>query len=177
MSISSNLLRHWLTATPEHKRLGRGWYSQARGLILSLAKKHGRSRCAVAGVVAATSPRLYWSRNVAVSEVLLAGGTPTGVFGASLNKARRILAGAKPLCVLGGQKVRAFYRALIGDPTAAVIDVWMLRASGLPDYTRLDRGGTYERVVKALRGLAGSLRIAVADLQATLWVVVRGSAV
>lgn len=177
MTITSNLLKHWNSATPDNRRDGRGWYRAARVLVGALARRHGTTRAVVAGVLAATSPRCTWSRNVEVTRELLAGRAVTRVFRAGVVKAQRIISGAKPLVVLGGDKVRSFYRALVGSRDSAVIDTWMVQASGLPPDTRLDRGGMYDRIAGALRRLATKLRIAVADLQATIWVVVRGSAV
>lgn len=176
MNITTNLMRCWLRATREHRVSGAQWYRSAAGSVAALATRHGKSRAVVAGVVAATSPRLHWSRNLAVSDILLAGGAPSGVFRASLDKARRIMAGAKPLTVLGGNKVRAFYRALLGDRTAAVIDVWMLRACGLADTTRLDRNDMYRKCTEALTKVARRVGTSVTDLQATLWVAARGCA-
>jgi hypothetical protein len=174
MTITTSLMRAWRSATREHRVRGAEWYRGAMVVIARLACRYGTTKTVVAGVVAATSPRLRWNRNIAVSETLLAGGTPTGVLRASVDKARRILAGAKPLCVLGGNKVRSFYRALLGNTNAAVIDTWMVRASGLPATTKLDRNGTYERIAGELRDLARRLRIPVTHLQATIWVAVRG---
>jgi hypothetical protein len=176
MSIINNLRKHWTAATPEQRRAGRVWYTEARAMVRAMAMEHATTSATVAGVIAATSPRLHWVRNVAVSRGVLAGERVTGVFRANLDKAKRIAAGAKPLAVLGGNKVRAFYRALLGDCRAAVVDVWILRASGLAPEARLERGGLYERVVAALVKLAAQLRIGAAELQATIWVVARGRA-
>lgn len=175
MSITTNFLRYWRSATREQRQSGAKWYTSARAIIGTLATRQGHSKATVAGVVAATSPRMHWSRNIAVSEVLLAGGTPAGVFRTSIDKARRIIAGAKPLCVLRGNKVRAFYRALVGDTSAAVIDAWMLRAGGLDAESKLtDRA--YAALAGALTELARRLRITVTHLQATIWVAIRGRA-
>jgi hypothetical protein len=176
MSITRNLLKHWNRASRSQRVEGRGWYTGVRRVIRGLARKYGRSKATVAGVLAATSPRLTWATNLAVTEALLAGRAVRGVFRASLDKARAILDGAKPLVVLGGDKVRAFYRALTGDRSAVVIDVWMLRAAGLDPEARLDRGGLYAKVSAALAGLARRLNVAVAELQATIWVAARGRA-
>lgn len=175
MSITVNLLKHWNAATPTARREGRNWYCNARAVVGTMARDFSTTPAIAAGVVAATSPRMYWSRNVAVSRALLAGHEVTGVFGASLDKARRIIAGAKPSAVLGGNKVRAFYRALLGDRTAAVIDTWMVKAAGLlPRVSLTDE--VYRKVVAALETLAGRLHIAVAELQAVIWVAIRGRA-
>lgn len=95
------------------------------------------------------------------------------MFAASLAKARAIQQGAQPLRVLGGPKVRAFYRALLGDRDAAVVDVWVARAAGTDPQLTPAR---YARVEAALRDAAAQARTAVADFQATVWVVTRGRA-
>ncbi len=176
MSITRKIMGHWQRTTPEVRASGVAWYRDARRLISTLARKYGRTRCTVAGIVAATSPRQSWGRNVVVSEEFLAGGAPSGVFRDSATKARAILAGAKPLVVLGGRKVRAFYRALCGDDTACVIDVWMLRACGLSGTARPNSNGLYARVERAVVAAARQLRVSVTEFQATLWITIRGSA-
>ena len=165
---------HWRGATPLQRREGRAWYRNARRTILAMADASGVTKRCAGGVVAAMSPRTHWSRNLHVAGEILAGRTPSGVFRASLVKARAILAGAKPLCVLGGNKVRAFYRALVGDRTAVVIDVWILRALGLRSRAPTDR--LYLRIAAAFTTVARRLRIAAADLQAVVWVTTRGRA-
>lgn len=96
-----------------------------------------------------------------------------GCFRANLAKARAIAAGGKPLTVLSGPKVRAFYRALVGDDSAAVIDVWTVRAAGwLTSLTER----AYALVSRALEIAARKLNTSVTRLQAVAWVAVRGRA-
>jgi hypothetical protein len=96
-----------------------------------------------------------------------------GVFSTSLAKARAIAAGARPLDVLSGPKTRAFYRAIMGDERAAVVDVWVLRAIG---WTRSVTEKAYQTIANALTIAAAYARTTVARLQAVAWVVVRGKA-
>ncbi len=167
------LVDAWSRATDEERELGAEWYAAQRARISRMARNFDCSRACAAGVVAALSPRLRWSVNVRAAETLLSGTTPSGVFKASLRKAQRILAGEKPLKVLSGPKVRAFYRALMGDESAAVVDVWVARAVG---WTKEIKGKTYDRIARALAKAAEIVGVAVAKLQAVAWVVVRGSA-
>lgn len=169
----SRLVQAWDKATDEEREQGAEWYAEARARISRMARNFGVSKSCAAGVVAALSPRLRWSVNVRAAETLLSGTTPSGVFKASLAKAQRILAGEKPLRVLSGPKVRAFYRALMGDESAAVVDVWVARAVG---WTKEIKAKAYARIARALAKAAEIVGVAVAKLQAVAWVVVRGSA-
>lgn len=159
-------------ATDDERALGEAWYTCARRVARAMAHDNNVSLATACGVIAALSPRLHWSRNVTVAEQCLTGITPSGVFSASLDKAVRIRDGARPLTVLSGPKVRAFYRALMGQD-APVIDVWMQRAAKVVGTLRET---AYELLADALITAAKELGIAIAILQATIWIVVRGRA-
>jgi len=139
-----------------------------------MAREHGTTQAVAAGVIAALSPRIRWVRNLAVARLALAGKKVTGVFKNNLAKARRIIAGEKPLGVLSGPKTRAFYRAIMGDESAAVIDVWMLRAVNYAKYKLRDH--EYNRITSALARAAHVVGTTIARLQAVVWAVVRGRA-
>lgn len=171
--ILSNLARHWRSADQDAVTNGLAWYREAGRLVRCLAAEFGTTRSVVAGVLSAVSPRQPWSRNLAVARGILSGGPVTGVFRTNVLKARRILGGERPLAVLRGNKVRAFYRALLGDRSAVVVDTWIVRAAGLRSTARLT-DGLYNKIADALRALARQLRVAAADLQATIWVTIRG---
>ena len=171
--LAARLVAVFQSATRAVKRQGADWYRLAGAAARSMARKHGVTRACAAGVIAALSPRLTWSYNVRAAELTLQGGDVPGVFRASLAKARRIAAGERPLSVLSGPKVRAFYRALMGDTSAAVVDVWTARAAGV-----LGDAGPARllEVASALRLAAAEVGRPVAHVQATAWVVVRGRA-
>jgi hypothetical protein len=157
-------------ATEQERALGESWYVEARSVARAMAHDNSVSLATACGVIAALSPRLHWSRNVTVAEMCLSGIVPTGVFRANLDKATAIRDGARPLSVLSGPKVRAFYRALMGHD-APVIDVWMQRAAKVVGTLR---DTAYELLADALITAAKELGIAIAVLQATIWIVVRG---
>lgn len=152
---------------------GARWYVGARKTVRSMAREHGVTVACAAGVVAALSPRLHWSRNVAAARIVLSGARPSGVFRTSYGKARRIYRGERPLRVLSGLKVRAFYRALMGDRRAAVIDTWILQAVGWA-HKVTDR--VYAAIARALELAARRVHRSVTELQAAVWVAVRGRA-
>ena len=140
-----------------------------------MARIHGCTLATSAGVIAALSPRLGWTYNVLAADLVLGQAEHVpGVFRASLAKARRIAEGARPTAVLSGPKVRAFYRALMGDESAAVVDVWTARAAGL-DGSQLTPK-QYDAVARALRMGADEVGTTTSRLQAVAWVAVRGRA-
>lgn len=146
------------------------WYRESRRVARALARKHGVTLSVAAGVIAALSPRQQWVSNVAGADDLLGGGEGCG-FGANRRKAEAIRNGERPLDVLSGPKVRAFYRAIMGDRDSAVVDVWMYRAMGH------EAGGLpYPEAAAALEEAARKVRVAVADFQAIVWTYTRGRA-
>jgi hypothetical protein len=167
------LLDHWSQADRDAHTQGRQWYAVARRTCGVMARERGVSLATACGVVAALSPRLQWGPNLRAARAVLAGERPTGVFRASLERARRIYQGARPLAVLSGPKVRAFYRALMGDATAAVVDVWVARAAG---WVRELKEAAYAKVAAALATAARAVGVPVAWFQAVVWVAVRGRA-
>lgn len=170
------LTRHYRAATELTEQLegGEGWYRESRRIARKLAREHGVTLSVAAGVLAAISPRMRWGSNISYAHAILAGIPVQGVFSMNLEKAHRIMAGERPLDVLGGPKVRAFYRAIMGDGQAVVIDVWMLRAVGWTKKTLSAR--EYERVSDSLREAAEAAGIDPADFQAIVWTQVRGGA-
>jgi hypothetical protein len=166
------LVAHYRDADEETEQLGTGWYRRSRQVARELAKTHGVHLSVAAGVLAAVSPRIRWSSNIEVADALLAGREVVGIFNANRVKAERIIAGERPLAVLGGDKVRAFYRAIMGDPDAVVLDVWMMRAAGWTKASLTPR--EYEELSRALRNAAERVGLDPADFQAVVWSHVRG---
>ena len=167
------LLACWERADDDARAAGATWYRRARREARSIARDHGLTVAAAAGIIAATSPRLRWGVNVRVARAIAAGvDRPAGVVGANARKACAIRDGGRPLDILGGLKVRAFYRAIMGDESASVPDVWMHRAAGCEP-----AGATLARAIHdAIIAAAGAVGASTAVFQATVWVVVRGSA-
>lgn len=169
---TENLTGHW-EAIPQDVRteaLNGQWYRASKRVARRLARKHGVPLRTAAGVLAALSPRVRWSTNVAAADKLLGGAPNEEVAGYNTNveKARRIAKGEEPDDVLGGDKVRAFYSAIMGDDDAAVVDVWMWRAIGCAP-----GGMSYNDAAAALRDAAAQAGLGVADFQAVVWTHMR----
>lgn len=166
------LLRQWEGADAQARQEGLAWYPAARREIVRMAADAGVAPATAVGVVAALSPRLQWVSNLRAAREALAGRKPSGVFTTSYNKAKAILLGCKgPLAYLSGPKVRAFYRALMGDLRAVVVDVWVARAAG---WVRGLKVSGYQQVADALATAAAWVGVPVAQFQAVVWVAVRG---
>lgn len=178
--LTLKLLEHFESAqgTPAEDD-GAAWYAVARRECRRMARAHDVTLATAAGVVAALSPRVQWSTNLKLADQTLAQrGTdapaPRGAMLANYRKADRIANGERPLDVLGGPKVRAFYRALMGDANACVVDTWMLQAVEWPAPNLNAKG--YAAISAALVNAARLANLPVSELQAIVWTQVRGDA-
>src|SRR4051794_34841486 len=98
---------------------GATWYAAAAADALEIAADGGIPFRSVAGVIAALSPRTSWELNVRWARELArayAAGETCPRIGTTANrrKAWEIAAGADPLEVLSGPKVRAFFGNIVG---------------------------------------------------------------
>lgn len=104
------------------------WYPIAHAFCAQWAQAFGIETFQFAGIVAALSPQLSWQKNKEQALEFCArvrsGQSLVGmmVYPANLAKAVRIFDGENPLAVLGGNKVRSFYRNLMLDESAVTID-------------------------------------------------------
>lgn len=173
-AFARRLVAWWRAADDVARSAGVTWYRAARKTARRLARARGCTLARAAGVIAALSPRLTWSYNVIAADAVLARvARVPGVFRANLAKGRAIAAGAAPLSVLSGPKVRAFYAALMGSPDAAVVDVWIARAAGIEGALTPKQ---YAQVAQALRMGADEVGQTTSAFQAATWVSIRGRA-
>lgn len=170
-TLERRLLRHYDAAPQDNG--GASWYRESRAAARRISRTSGVSLSTAAGVIAAYSPRQQWVTNVRMAEQACATGTASAGLGTSRRAAQRIIDGERPLAVLNGPKVRSFYRAIMGDETAAVIDIWMLRAMGLGEAVP---SGQYEALATVVERAASKRNIGTATFQAIVWTHVRGRA-
>jgi hypothetical protein len=71
---------------------------------------------------------------------------------------------------LNGMKTNAFARNISGDLNAVTIDAWMLRPFGLKEANKTN----YRTLADAIRTVAREVNMTPADLQALIWVRLRG---
>ena len=172
----------WSSASAADLAAGLEWYDTARAACDALAAgTSGRVTTEqAAGVVAALSPRMPWARNLTVAAAVIdahVDGRPAPAMALrrNLDVACAILDGRQSGPT--GRKVSAFARAILGDTAAVVVDVWAARAAGhpMPDGKGLTPR-QYDAIAAAYTDAAERLGVAPRDLQAAVWVVVRGSA-
>lgn len=128
----ANIIAVWnervATLSPSEFAGAVGWYPSAYGWCAEVAKTYGLPVETVAGIVAALSPNLNWNKNkeqaLRFIEFSVSGKPLVGfmAYPANVAKAKRIFDGESPLNVLGGDKVRSFYRNLLLDDTVVTID-------------------------------------------------------
>jgi hypothetical protein len=166
---------------------GVAWYDEAAGQVCRMhltdaGYRLGLTHSQTAAIVAALSPRMRWEKNLhaarfvieaAATGVPLAAPRGVSAFGRNIRKAERVALGADPEAVLSGPKVRAFWRALDGDPESVVVDVWMARAmtAGERDEPKSDRD--YLEMARAVAAVAPEWEVTPAECQAVAWTVVR----
>lgn len=169
----------WGNASPQDIADGHAWYAKAHQLALEISPDDVARG---AGIIAALSPRISWSRNKVAAQIIAdryrdGQEMPyvTGVLQANARKAWRIASGESPDVVLGGQKVKAFYANIIGDHDAVTVDTWAAKIA-IDEPPASIRGLLYDDVVHAYRHVARKVGVSPAILQASTWVAIRGRA-
>lgn len=153
------------------------WYAAAKQVTRQRAAAQGIAPDVYAGIVAATSPMQQWT-NKAGTEYLNLNAADRVIdwargltdsprtIGANARHGRAILNGADPADVLG-PKTRRFWRALLGDDTAVVLDRWALRAIGWPTESITER--QWAAAAEPYYQVADQLGITPAGLQSVVW--------
>jgi hypothetical protein len=77
---------------------------------------------------------------------------------------------------MGGEKTRAFYANILGDQNAVAVDVWAARAAEGYRDKRAPKGKRYAAIADAYRDAADHRGLSPRDLQACVWVSIRGRA-
>lgn len=121
-----NILAIYLDADELTQAAGRVWYEEESARALDFAKRHGLTLDQVVGAAAAISPGMRWELAYAYVASLCENPrcrVPT-YSREFVRRAVAILDGARPLDVLSGPKVTAFYSLLAsaGQSDAVVID-------------------------------------------------------
>lgn len=178
----ANITAAYASATLADRAAGLAWYDRADRAADRIAAAHGIDRVAAAAIIAALSPRSRWSTNLQAADRIAAANAagrsraPRVGLGDARRKAWRIARGADPADVLGGPKVRAFFANITGDRRAVTVDVWATRAAYGRTDCPLPTGRRYDRLADAYRAVADRLGVAPRELQAAVWIHVRGAA-
>jgi hypothetical protein len=162
------------SASDTQRSLGVDWYPCARRVVGLLAERHGRQPCEVAAVMAITSPATTLHANVNHTMAALGGDYRVGRYPNVMGpKVREVLERrAPPDKVVSGPKVAAFFRAIMGDTDAVVLDRWAIRCALGPDappwgVTRM------RKAEQRFRQAAAELGLTPRETQAVAWKVMR----
>lgn len=155
------------------------WYPKAYMLCVDAAQALDIPTHVFVGIVAATSPRLHWDRNIGVAMAVVSrlrrGQDSSGIMVTKMNfgKCSRIFNGENPEDVLG-QKTRNFYRNIIGGTDNVTIDAHACNVAinGLEGKASGDIApapNAYALIAQAYKDAAIALGVAPAELQAVTW--------
>lgn len=163
---------------------GIAWYDRARAAAdaISITGLDDDIRRAAA-VIAHLSPRESWSRNVAnAARVMEAADTgaqcPVVHTEKQRAKAWAAATGATSPDANHGPKTEAFWANILGDADRVCVDSWAARAA-TGDMTHAGPSGRFQYglMERAYQRAARAIGMAPRDLQAAIWINVRGSAV
>ena len=158
---------------------GIGWYGRAYDQVREVAEALGTYSERVAGIVSCLSPRVSVDRNCKLAaEYLTTANVHRGHEGAWHNVLRGEEYSRKfgTWCRVGSinaLKIRAFAKALNGDPHAVVCDTWIAKVFGIPYGDEGLTQGAYDLIVSRFTAIAGRFDISPCDLQAAVWVGIR----
>ena len=175
--ITAKLTRCFRSTDEEVVVRGRAWYPEALDRMEWLAQETGYLTEQAVAVMAITSRAAQLSSNLNWTEAALRSGgeEPVGRFPNQMTPAvRKVLADpSNILSAISGPKVESFYRAIMGDEDAVVLDRWALLAAGHTE--RAPDPGPKRRVIeRAYRRAAELCNIAPRNFQAAIWISVRG---
>jgi hypothetical protein len=164
----------WDRASDGQREAGASWYARTMQAAEDMAIVGGHTIEQCAAVIAHLSPKNQWLRNVQLSWEIVETGTASGYLQKNIDKAIAAYNSDDPFSTFKGPKTRAFVRNCSGDSSAVTIDVWMIRALGIT-VNELNRKGIYDALAAEFVNVADEIGITPATLQATIWVVAKGS--
>ena len=171
-TVTDNLFRIFLTATPMQFHQGMHWYDEARATVDTMRDIDPTLsvECA-ASILSAFSPRCRWSTNKAKA---LRFAARLDVSGLSSHRKAATEARSIGFCALRGMKTNAFARNIAGDLSAVTVDTWMHKAAGY-DNRKAPTVRQYRQIADAITYLANANGIAPAQMQAIIWIALRGN--
>lgn len=180
-AMTAHIVDAYRDASPAQLRTGHEWYPSARVVVDTIAGIAGMDVARVTHALAALSPRNPWMWNVAdcyAFTMAASSGDPmpstATTFGRNAVTAWDALTssdarGHAPW-TSAAPKVRAFVRAILGDPDAVVVDVWAMRVATNGEMDAV-RPNDYWAVRMAYVAASLILFVAPRDVQAVTWLV------
>lgn len=167
------LLALYAQASPAVRRRGRSWYPETNRRLREVAIRTGSTPAQAAAVFSIVSPAvqlvtaLNWTEEILRGERM--GGRYPNKQGARIEAA---LACRYPVTKITGPKVNAFYRAIMGDTNALVLDRWAAFAAGHERGRDIPRA-VWRELESAYRAAAAACGETVRAFQAIVWIVAR----
>ena len=159
------------------------WYFRVNEYIKTLADMYNVPLIKVAGIMSALSPNNTFASNVKSLEAFLRtnGNCKVSTYGGQKIKALTILNAPDTITIdevktiLGGLKTQAFFDNMLIPETRqdVTIDLWMIRHFGIEGSLTPKR---YKDASNKIKDLAKSLNLLPHQVQAKLWVDIRGNA-
>jgi hypothetical protein len=173
--VERQLVALYDQASPAVRRRGRAWYPETNRRLREIAQRTGTTPAHAAAVFSIVSPAAQLTTALNWTEEILegkrAGGRYPNVQGPKIEAA---LAVRRPVHRISGPKVNAFYRAIMGDTTALVLDRWAAYAAGHQRDRDIPRAVRRE-IEAAYRAAAAACGETVRAFQAIVWIHVRES--
>lgn len=170
-----SLVALYREATDAQRERGRQWYPLYLRHCHRIARETATPLRRVVATAAITSPDAQLRTNVGWARTACEtrGAAAVGRYPNTMRERYGpVLRGdVRPSDACTGEKVRNFYRAILGDPDAVVLDRWALRAAGHPRDTATPV--QYRRIADEYRAAAAIVGESPRDFQAVIWTVLR----
>lgn len=159
------------------------WYFRVNEYCKTLSEMNNMPLIKVAGILSALSPNNTFASNIKSLEMFLKtnGNCKVTTYGNQKIKALAILSAPDTITIdevkkiLGGLKTMAFFDNIVRPETSqdVTIDLWMIRHFGIEGSLTPKK---YNDASNKIRKLAKSLNLLPHQVQAKLWVDIRGNA-
>jgi hypothetical protein len=183
MQTIANKYYHTLNAYGIDKAIEQGtaWYPNAWDKCKFLGYWYDVTPERVAAILAVTSPRARWSKNVeATTHILQDMHRPAykrrvsyGILGANAAKGMLVANDRYYSRHVTGPKVTNFYLNILGHTDPVTVDAIMSKAAGFGSDVTV---GIRRDVETAVRTVADVIGMTPRDTQAAIWIAYRGSA-
>ena len=160
---------------------GQVWYPEAWQYCLDVSKDYSITPQRVAAILAVTSPRARWSKNVEATYMIVADSFKPdyqrrsyyGILNANARKGFTVADDRYYSRHVTGPKVSNFYLNILGHTDPITVDSIMSKAAGYGS----DVSNTIRMTVEhGVRTLAEVFDTTPRDMQAAIWIAYRGNA-
>lgn len=167
----------------DNMKKSQDWYFRVNEYCVTLSEIYNVPLNKIAGIMSALSPNNTFASNVKSLEAFLRtkGNCKVSTYGNQKIKALTILNAPDTISIdevktiLGGLKTMAFFDNIVRPESSedVTIDLWMIRHFGIEGSLTPKR---YKDASNKIKDLAKSLNLLPHQVQAKLWVDIRGSA-